>query len=83
MEAKDIREGVKKVFLEVFAGDAESFNFEKGQDDFENWDSLAHMQLVSGIETAFGLQFGMEDIVEIQSPEGFVKLVEKKLEGSR
>ena len=83
MEAKDIREGVKKVFLEVFGGRGDDFDFGKRQEDFENWDSLAHMQLVSGIETAFGLQFGMEDIVEIQSPEGFVKLVEKKLEGSR
>jgi acyl carrier protein len=78
MEEKDIRDGVRKVFLEVFGG-PDNLNFEKKQEDFENWDSLAHMQLVSGVETAFNLQFGMEEIVKIQTPEGFVKLVEKKL----
>ncbi|HJW97199.1 MAG TPA: acyl carrier protein [archaeon] len=79
MEEKEIRDGVKKVFLEVFGGDLENFNFGKKQEDFENWDSLAHMQLVSGVETAFSVQLEMEEIVEIQTPEGFVKLVEKKL----
>jgi len=82
MEAKGIRDGVKKVFLEVFGGRGDDFDFGKRQEDFENWDSLAHMQLVSGIETAFDLQLGMEDIAEIQSPEGFVNLVQKKLGGT-
>ena len=79
MEEKEIRAKVKKVFLDVFGITEDRFGFEKKQDDFEVWDSLAHMQLVSGVEAAFGLQLGLEEIVDIQAPEGFVKIVEKKL----
>jgi acyl carrier protein len=80
MDEKEIRDKVKKVFMDVFAGlNEEKFGFEKKQDKFENWDSLAHMQIVNGIESAFGIQCELEEIVEIQTPEGFVKLVEKKL----
>ena len=77
MEESEIREKVKKVFSDVFS--IQDLDFRKKQDDFENWDSLAHMQLVNGIESEFGLQFEMEEIVDIQTPEGFVSLVKKKI----
>jgi acyl carrier protein len=80
MDEAEVREKVKKVFLEVFSDLGENdFDFSKKQDSFENWDSLAHMQLVNGIEAAFGIQLAMEEIVEIQSPEAFAELVGKKL----
>jgi acyl carrier protein len=77
MEQGEIRDKVRKVFSDVFG--IQELDFNKKQDDFENWDSLAHMQLVNGIENEFCLQFEMEEIVDIQTPEGFVCLVEKKL----
>lgn len=78
MDENEIRAKVKAVFLDVFSLEGD-LDFGKAQDQFEGWDSLAHMQLVSGIEVAFGIQLEMDDIVEIQTPEGFVKLVVKKL----
>jgi acyl carrier protein len=37
--------------------------------DIDEWDSVAHLDLVSSIEQAFGVRFKAEDIVEITSLE--------------
>ena len=37
--------------------------------DIDEWDSVAHLDLVSAIEEAFGVRFKAEDIVEITSLE--------------
>lgn len=71
---------LKKIFLNVFQDlkDAD-FYLNKPRRDFENWDSLSHLQLVSEIESAFDIRFEMEDIIEIESPVDFKILIEKKL----
>ena len=56
-------------------------NFEMDRSEFENWDSLSHMQLISEIENAFSLSFEMDEVVEINKPEDLVRLVEKKING--
>jgi acyl carrier protein len=37
--------------------------------DIDEWDSVAHLDLVAAIEQAFGVRFKAEDIVEITSLE--------------
>ena len=37
--------------------------------EIDAWDSVAHLDLVSAIEEAFGVRFKAEDIVEITSLE--------------
>lgn len=73
------REKIKKIFLDTFKGvDEKSFDFNKDRAEFENWDSLTHMQLSSEIESAFGLSFEMDELIDINKPEDFVVLVQKK-----
>ena len=74
-----IREDLQKIFLKTFQNLKENdFHFQKPRIDFENWDSLTHMQLVSELESFFKISFEMDEIVDINKPEDLAVLIEKK-----
>lgn len=74
------KETVKKIFFQIFPNlNKNSFSFDMDRSEFENWDSLSHMQLISEIENAFSLSFEMDEVVEINKPVDLVRLVEKKI----
>jgi acyl carrier protein len=45
------------------------------QADLKGWDSLAHVRLVSAIESEFDFQFSLSEIEEINSVRQFVDLI--------
>ena len=76
----EIERGVKEIFLKTFEELSEgSFDFSKEQDQFQNWDSFSHMELVTLVEKRFGISLGMEEIVSVRTPGAFVEIVKKKL----
>ena len=56
---------VAKVFAETLAADPGSITRETTPDDVEKWDSLGHMNLVAGLEEEFGIQFEIDDVMEM------------------
>lgn len=42
------------------------------------WDSLAHLSLISGIEEAFGIAFDVDELFEVETLADFVALLEKE-----
>jgi acyl carrier protein len=72
-----MKERVKKVFMQVLAVDEKDFGFEKSHEDFESWDSLNHMSLVSGIEEEFGISLDVDEISEMDSVKKVVETVDK------
>ena len=45
---------IKKIFLQVFPDLEESeFNWKKKQNDYENWDSFSHLNVITLIEEKF------------------------------
>jgi acyl carrier protein len=45
------------------------------QADLKAWDSLAHIRLVSGVESEFDFQFNLSEIEEITSVRQFVEAI--------
>ena len=45
------------------------------QSDLKGWDSLAHVRLVSGIESEFDFQFSLAEIEAINSVRQFVDMI--------
>ena len=45
-------------------------------DDFEKWDSLAHMTIVTALEEKTGEMFSEEEIVEMLSIEGMLRVLD-------
>lgn len=52
-------------------------NDEMGPDEIEDWDSLAHVELVSGLEENFGITLNVTDISRMYTI-GDVKKILKK-----
>jgi acyl carrier protein len=48
------------------------------QRNLKAWDSLAHIRLVSGIESEFDIQFSLAEIEQIISVRQFVQLVQER-----
>ena len=79
MEEAHVKEKIKKVFLDVFGMDEKKFHFAMTSEDIKEWDSLSHMNLVSGLEKEFGLSMEIDEISEMDSVKKVIEVVEKKL----
>ncbi len=70
------REKYNKAFIEAL-------DVEEGQlaglkyQDVPAWDSVGHMGLISELEDAFDIQFETDDIVDFNSYEKGIELLEK------
>lgn len=78
MNEEQIKEKVRKVFLNVFS-DINEFRFDMGSEDIKEWDSLSHMNLVSELEKEFNVSMDIDEISEMDSVKKVVEVIEKKL----
>lgn len=77
--AESIRQQVRETFLKIFPNiNQTQFDFQKERTEYENWDSLTHMQLVSELESACHISFSMEEVAGINKADDLVTLVQKK-----
>lgn len=64
----DVENEVKKIFSEVFPMmSKEQFRWDKKQSEYENWDSFAHLHLITLTEERFGITLSMDESTSIDS----------------
>ncbi len=61
----DIDERVNEIISLVLLIDKDEISDELRRKDYEPWDSMAHLILISEIENAFGVTFDDEEVVDI------------------
>ena len=66
---------VQDVFRAELDDDDLTISMETKQKDLKAWDSLAHIRLVSGIESEFDIQLSLAEIEQISSVRQFVELI--------
>jgi acyl carrier protein len=76
----DILARVQEVFRTELDDDDLQIGIDTRQIDLKAWDSLAHIRLVSGIESAFDIQFTLTEIEQITSVRQFVDLIGEHLQ---
>ena len=59
--------------------DEDTFDFNRKQEEFENWDSLSHIELISKVENNFDISLEIGEVIGLNSPQNLVEIVEKKL----
>ena len=80
MDSTTVEEHLKGIFLKIFTDNPESsFDWEKDQADYENWDSFAHLRIVSEIEENFNIKLDIDDIIYVRSALGFLKIIKEKI----
>lgn len=71
MKTVDVRERVKLIIKEILNLDNISDNAERR--DYEEWDSLAYLSIVSAIEREFGVEIMPENINHFNSIPNIIK----------
>lgn len=70
---------IMEIFLTVFSELNEAtFSWESPQTEYENWDSFAHLRIITEIEKRFEVKLDMDDVIYITNAKGFLELITKK-----
>ena len=67
-------EKLKNIFMNV-VGD---FDLTRKQGQYERWDSFSHMEIVSEVESQFGVSLDVDEVVKIESAQDILNLLKAK-----
>ncbi len=79
MERNEILEKLVPIFRTAFNDDTIELTEDMTTDDFDNWDSVTQMIIVSMIEKEFNIVFKLREVGMLDSVEAFVDGIEGKL----
>ena len=79
MERNEILANLTPIFRTAFNDDTIELDEDMATDDFDNWDSVTQMIIVSMIEKEFGIVFKLREVGMLDSVEAFVDGIEEKL----
>jgi acyl carrier protein len=71
---------LQDIFRSELDDDDLVISMEARQVDLKGWDSLAHIRLVSGIESEFDIQFDLAEIEQTTSVRQFVDFIQQHLQ---
>lgn len=75
----DIENNIKEIFFDVFSNlNDENFKWEEKQEDYLNWDSFAHLELMTGTESKFNIKISPEEALSIRTAQDLVELVKSR-----
>jgi acyl carrier protein len=73
-------ERIAKVVSEIIEVPAQEVAAAAQFTDLSRWDSLAHLNVVLGIEQEFGVQFDIEELTQITGVDAVAALLARKLQ---
>ena len=79
MERNEILAKLTPIFRTAFNADTIELDEDMTTDDFDNWDSVTQMIIVSMTEKEFGIVFKLREVGMLDSVEAFVDGIEEKL----
>jgi len=79
MNNKEIFSKVKNIFAQELKCDASIIKIDTSASDIEQWDSLAHINIILEIEKEFNIRFALGELQDLKSINGLIKLVESKV----
>ena len=78
MEKQEIVVKLKPVFQKVLDENDITITREMTAQDVEGWDSLRHVQLVSAVESAFGIKFKLREVLSMKNVGDLIDLIHIK-----
>ena len=72
----NLEDDIKTIFLDTFLDMKENeFDLDKKQEEYENWDSFAHLNLITMAESKFGINLSIDDATSIISARNLLDRV--------
>lgn len=75
MNREEVLYRVNEIFKDAFDREDMSVSFDMAASDVEGWDSMMQMNLIEMVEDEFGIQFSIDDIVEMENVGKIVDLI--------
>ena len=76
----NIDDDIKKIFFETFPLLTEpDFDWEKTQNNYDDWDSFAQLNLITLTEAKFEINFSDDEITLINSAKTLLEITKSKL----
>ncbi len=79
MTRTEIFEKINIIFREEFDDDSLVITDETNAEDIEDWDSLAHVDLVIAMENEFSMKFNVREVGNLSNVGQMVDLIESRL----
>ncbi|MCD7726821.1 MAG: acyl carrier protein [Ruminococcus sp.] len=80
MDRQDIIDRLNEVFRDVFDDDEIEVDEETTADDIEDWDSIEHINLISAVESEFGVRFKMGEVSGMNDVGEMISIIEERTE---
>ena len=77
----ELHDRLEEVFRQVFDNDALELRDQMKAADIEGWDSVAHINLMFGIEQAFGIRFKGNELADMNNIGELKDFLARKLSG--
>ncbi len=79
MDSDQLLAEVQEIFRDVFGEPDMVINRESNAQNVEDWDSLAHINLVTAIEKKFRIKFALGELAELKNVGDMLDLIQRKL----
>ncbi len=76
----DLEHDIQMIFLDTFPDmKKEDFSLDKKQENYENWDSFAHLNLITMTESKFNITISIDETTSIVSGRDLLDCVKSHL----
>ena len=76
---EELLDKVRSAFKSSFDIDPQTITMNTVPSDVPAWDSMGHVTLASSLESAFGLMFDVDDLMEMENVREICRIVQSKL----
>ena len=80
MSKDNILEAMQQIFRDVFDDEGLVIDNETSAEDIEDWDSLAHINLVISMEKEFKVKFSLLELANLHNVGDMADLIGQKLQ---
>jgi acyl carrier protein len=78
MNKDEIGGQLTSIFQNVFQDNGLTIARDMTAQDVERWDSLSHIQLITEVETAFGVKFKLREVMNMKNVGDLIDLIHIK-----
>jgi|TARA_B100001013_G_scaffold190059_1_gene114688 acyl carrier protein len=80
LTSNNLEDDIKAIFLDTFPDMKEDeFDLDKKQEEYENWDSFAHLNLITMAESKFGINLSIDDATSIISARNLLDRIKSHI----